>query len=240
LARFVTAPDSLSVAILGHRGASVARPENTIDAFLEAARQGADGVELDVRRGRDGALVVHHDAVLADGRAIADLDVADLPPAVPLLAAALEACADLAVVNVEIKNMPGDSDHDPDEYLAGAVAALIADAGLYDRVLVSCFSLATIDRVAELDGDIRRGYLTSPRWDQLHSLERAVERGHHAIHPHHVSVSHELVSAAHDAGLAVNTWTVDEPERIRWLAAAGVDAVITNVPDLAIAVLKER
>jgi glycerophosphoryl diester phosphodiesterase len=228
------------VAVLGHRGASVARPENTIDAFLEAARQGADGVELDVRRGRDGALVVHHDAALPDGRAIADLDVADLPAGVPLLAAALDACSTMATVNVEIKNMPGDPDHDPDEYLAGVVAALIAEAGLYDRVLVSCFSLATIDRVAELDGDIRRGYLTSPRWDQMHCLERAIAGGHHAIHPHHLSVSEELVAAAHSAGLEVNTWTVDEPERIRWLAGAGVDAIITNVPDVAIAALTER
>jgi glycerophosphoryl diester phosphodiesterase len=46
-----------------------------------------------------------------------------------------------------------------------------------------------------------------------------------------------LVERAHAAGLAVNTWTCDEPDRIRWLADLGVDAVITNTPDVALEAL---
>jgi glycerophosphoryl diester phosphodiesterase len=45
------------------------------------------------------------------------------------------------------------------------------------------------------------------------------------------------VAAAHDTGLAVNAWTCDDPERIAWLAAAGVDGIVTNVPDVALAAL---
>lgn len=208
-----------------------------MDAFREAVRQGADGVELDVRRSADHALVVHHDAELADGRAIRDLVVAELPPDVPLLGAALDACDGL-VVNVEIKNAPVDPDYDAGEFLAAAVAAIVAERKLHPRVLVSSFSLDTIDRVKEIDADIRRGYLASPAWDQQASLARAVDHGHHAFHPHHVVVNADLVAAAHDAGLAVNTWTVDDPDRIRWLAEVGVDAVITNVPDVAIDALR--
>jgi glycerophosphoryl diester phosphodiesterase len=59
-----------------------------------------------------------------------------------------------------------------------------------------------------------------------------------AIHPHHLSVNAELCRAAHEMGLAVNTWTVDDPDRMEWLAQAGVDAVITNVPDVAVATLR--
>src|SRR4051794_36499575 len=49
--------------VLGHRGASAARPENTLAAFATALADGADGVELDVRRTLDGVLVVHHDPI---------------------------------------------------------------------------------------------------------------------------------------------------------------------------------
>ena len=62
----------------------------------------------------------------------------------------------------------------------------------------------------------------------------ALERGHVAVHPHHAFVTEDFVRVAHDVGLAVNTWTCDEPERIRGLADVGVDAVITNTPDIAL------
>jgi glycerophosphoryl diester phosphodiesterase len=224
-------------AIWAHRGASKVRPENTLDAFAAARDLGADGVELDVRRTRDGAMAVHHDAKLADGRAIVDLEVGDLPPHVPLLEAALDACAGL-LVNIEIKNVEVDVDHDPSEHLAGAVVHLLRDRPGRDAVLVSSFSLATIDRVRSLDPTIATGYLTSARWNQVHCLERAVEGGHAALHPMDPVVNAELVQQAHDVGLAVNTWTVDDPDRMRWLVdECGVDAVITNVPDLARATL---
>lgn len=218
--------------IWAHRGASQARPENTIAAFAEAKAQGADGVELDVRRSRDRALVVHHDAVLPDGRAIVDLDAGELPDDVPLLDAVLDVC-DGMVVNIEIKNVDVDPDHDPDEYLAGAVVDLLAGRGGRDEALISSFSLATIDRVRALDPDLATGYLASPRWDQGNALERALAGGHSAFHPHHLVVNADLVRRAHDAGLTVHAWTVDEPDRMRWLVEAGVDALITNVPDVA-------
>ena len=78
--------------VFAHRGASQRAPENTVEAFRLAAELGADGVELDVRRSADGALVVHHDPHLPDGRLIAATAFADLPASVPTLAAALDAC----------------------------------------------------------------------------------------------------------------------------------------------------
>ena len=61
-----------STQVWGHRGASAHAPENTGEAFRLAREQGADGVELDVRRTRDGALVIHHDAVTGSGRIIVE------------------------------------------------------------------------------------------------------------------------------------------------------------------------
>jgi glycerophosphoryl diester phosphodiesterase len=224
--------------VWAHRGASVARRENTVDAFAEARRQGAAGVELDVRRSADRALVVHHDAALADGRLIVELEAGALPEDVVLLDAALDACAGL-VVNIEIKNVEVDPDWDPDQFLAAAVVDLLHRRGTAPaEVVVSSFGLAAIDRVRALDPSIPTGYLASARWDQRGALQRAIDGGHSAFHPYHLVVEPGLVAAAHDAGVAVNTWTVDDPDRIRWLAGeCGVDAVITNVPDVALAAL---
>lgn len=223
--------------VWAHQGASSARPPNTLDAFREAARQGADGVELDVRRSDDHALVVSHDPALADGREIRNLSVADLPASMPLLGSALDACEGL-VVNIEIKNAHDEVDFDPDGYLAGAVASLVAERDSRDQVVVSSFDLATIDRVRDLDPDIPTGYLAPARADQREALRRAVDGGHAAFHPCDLAVSADLVREAHDQGLSVHVWTVDDPDRIRWHAELGVDVIITNVPDVAIAALR--
>ena len=224
--------------VWAHRGASAAKRENTLDAFREALRQGADGVELDVRRSADHAMVVCHDATLPDGREIRGVDVGDLPDHVPLLGAALDACDGL-LVNIEIKNVEVDIDFDPEEFLAGAVVSLVGERDVRDQVLVSSFSLATIDRVRELDADIPTGYLASARWDQRKALQRAIDGGHGAFHPFDLVGNEDLVAAAHDNGIAVNVWTVDDPDRIRWLGELGVDAIITNVPDIAIEALRK-
>jgi glycerophosphoryl diester phosphodiesterase len=225
--------------VIGHRGASAAHPENTLAAFQGAIDQGADGVELDVRRTADGALALCHDEVLPDGRAVVEVQQAELPPAVPVLAQALDVCRPLAVVNVEIKNWPADGDFDPGEQLAADVVALLeARDELADgRILVSSFHLPTIDRVRGLAPGLATGWLLWLAEDLGPLVDQAAAAGHVAVHPHHAFVDAALVDRAHDAGLALNTWTCDDPERIRWLADLGVDAVITNVPDVALEAL---
>lgn len=225
--------------VIGHRGASSAFPENTLAAFQGAVDQGADGAELDVRRTADGALALSHEDTLADGRVVVEVDRADLPPGMPVLAEVLDVCRPLAVVNIEIKNWPDDRDFDPTERLAADVVALLAARGELDdgRNLVSCFHLSTIDRVHELAPGLATAWLLGLVDDPARLVERAAARGHVAIHPHHAFVNETLIELAHGAGLAVNTWTCDDPDRIRWLAEVGTDAVVTNVPDVALAAL---
>ncbi len=234
--------------VIGHRGAPRVEPENTLPAFRAAARMGADGVELDVRRTADGRLAVHHDAHLADGRAIVATTWADLPPAVPDLAAALDACRDLGVVNVEIKNMPGDVDYDESLAVVDTVVEVLLGRPPHERsrLLVSCFHLPTVDRVRERAPELATAWLVlgpgvgdvPPGAEGAAALVADVaDHGHAALHPHHAFVSPEMVEAARAAGVAVNTWTCDEPDRIAWLAEVGVDAVVTNVPDVALAAL---
>ena len=222
--------------IFAHRGASAAKRENTCAAFREARRLGADGVELDVRRNADGALVVHHDAAIA-GRPILEMTVADLPEDVPLLEAALASCQPMTV-NIEIKNLPTEADFDPEETLAEGVAHLVAELDLLASVLVSSFNLATVDAVRRAEPKLATGWLTVAQLDQHRALATAAERGHAALHPHHRAVSEALVAEAHGRGLAINTWTVDDPERMAELARWGVDSIITNRVDVAIETLR--
>jgi glycerophosphoryl diester phosphodiesterase len=220
--------------VIAHRGASAAYPENTVEAFRAAGPLGATWVELDVRRTADGALAVHHDARLADGRAIVDLAAADLPPAVPLLRTALDACAPLGV-NVEIKNLPTDPDFDPTAALVADVATAVADRA--QPILVSCFHPPTLARLRAFDDSVATALLTFNLPDPLATIEHARTFGHRALHPFTATVTAELVNAAHGAGLAVNVWTVDDPERMVELAGLGVDGIVTNVPDVARAAL---
>ena len=222
--------------VIAHRGASSARPENTIEAFVAARSLGADGVELDVRRTRDGAAVVHHDAVLADGRPICGLALAQVPLEVPRLAEALEACSGMTV-NVEIKNVPSDDDFDPEQLLAHQVVSTVERAGLSGQVIVSSFGFAAIDRVRELAPGLRTAWLVTDRGEAAPLIERAAAAGHLGIHPRWPMVDDTFMELARAAGLFVNAWTVNDPETIRRLADLGADGVVTDVPDIALAAL---
>jgi glycerophosphoryl diester phosphodiesterase len=222
------------VEVLAHRGASQAAPENTIEAFRLAHTMGSDAVELDVRRTSDGLLVVHHDPHLADGRAIVSVSAADLPGHVPHLGAALDACAGMWV-NVEIKNDSGDPDFDPSDEIADRTVAALSDRGEDDRWLISSFRLETIDRCRALAPAMRTAWLVLEVPDDVIAV--MVGRGHAALHPWVATLRRSHIDVCHGAGIAVNTWTCDDPRRIAELIEWGVDGICTNVPDVAIEVI---
>ena len=227
--------------IIAHRGAATPRshPENTVLALRRARSVGADWVELDVRRTADRATAVHHDAHLADGRLIASLARADLPAHVPDLDEALAACMGLGV-NIEIKNLAIDPDHDPTHWLSRAVVDAVARADPPVSVLVSSFDREAIDRVHALASSLPTALLTFALDDPAATVAWCSGSGHRALHPFDATVDRALVDLAHDHGLAVNVWTVDAPDRIAALAELGVDGICTNVPEVARCVLESR
>ena len=225
--------------ILGHRGAPRRARENTLEAFAAAREEGADGVELDVHRTLDGVLVVHHDAEIEGFGVLAAHEFAAIQtafPWMPTLGAVLDGC-DGMLANIEIKNSPRDADFDPEERAAVAVVELLASRGRADDVIVSSFHLPSIDRVHILNPSIPTGFLFVMRPSPLDALAAAIGGGHGAIHPFFGVLADQgavsVVEAAHAAGVAVNTWTVNDLDEVTRLAAAGVDAIITDIPAVA-------
>lgn len=218
--------------IFAHRGVSSEFAENTLEAFGAAKFRGADGVELDVRVTADGGLAVHHDPRLEDGRVIAQTPTSELPDDVTTLQPALDACGGL-VVNIELKNLPGEPDFDPGSAIAEQTVAVVERLALADRVVISSFNLATLDRVRQLAPEIPTGWLVFDLTELDEMLGRISDGGHHAMHPVVSRTNKALITAAHRKNIKVNTWTVDDPIRIVQLAEDGVDGIITNVPDVA-------
>jgi glycerophosphoryl diester phosphodiesterase len=230
--------------VLGHRGASAVAPENTIAAFARARELGADGVELDVRRSRDGVLVVHHDPAIAGVGTIVEQTFAEIraaAPTVPTLVEALTACRGL-VVNVEVKCLPWEPDADRD----GSVMRATIDAVVaHDRetaagmTIVSSFDLAAVDLARGYNADIPTGWLTHGQ-DVTVAARVAAEHGHPWLNPDvtaALAAGAEGIGGAHGEGVLVSVWTVDRPTDARALAAAGVDIIISNVPDVVKAAL---
>ena len=225
--------------VFGHRGASAQARENTPAAFRLARQMGADGVELDVRRTADDELIVHHDPVLPGGEIIRELTSRALRKAAPQvvsLDAAMEACAGL-IVNVELKNSPADPDFEPSHAVADAVVEWLSDHDWIDKVIVSSFNPATVDRVRHLSSGIATGQLIDPGSDATQQLITAHRRGHQALHPHLTSLdtADELMTLAAGLDMWVLAWTVNDPAAVRGLEAAGITGVITDDPGVAVA-----
>lgn len=254
--------------IWAHRGASAHAPENTLPAFELAVRQGAQGVELDVQRTADGTVVAIHDETVdrvSDGMGrVVDLTLAqlrslDLRPAtdhgadgasgrdgtaypepvrVPTLAEVLDLLAPTGLrVNVELKNglepYPG-----LEEDVEAVVRASRLAGEAAERVVYSSFNHRSLLRLRELGTRVPLGVLHVEAL--VRPWEYAASFGARALHPMAAAVLPEEIEQAHAAGIAVHVWTVDDPQLVRRLAGWGVDAVITNQPEQALAALAEH
>ncbi len=226
-------------AIFAHRGLHVAVGENTVAAFLEAKSVGADGVELDVRRTRDGALIIHHDAAIEGVGVICELLLREIPSSVATFTDAMTACLGMGV-NVEIKNDPLEAQYDASGALATQVVISLTEGGWREGSIISSFDLATCEAVRAADSDIEVGWLLDWRNDPAPCVQMARDRGFTAVHPFFQRTDQALVEAAHHCGLAVNVWTVNFAEEMTRLFDLDVDTVITDNPVLALETLAAR
>jgi glycerophosphoryl diester phosphodiesterase len=229
--------------IIAHRGWSGRAPENTMAAFGAALEFKVDGLELDVHRCKDGELVICHDPMVdrtTNGKGfIKDLTWEELQrldagswfgscfqnERIPRLRSLFELVrqSDL-LINIELKtdlfDYPG---------IEEQLVQLIKDFELADQCIVSSFNHYSLLRVIAALPELGTGVLYEARlyqpWVYAKQLNAA------ALHPKYISVSPEMVARTHESGLLVNAWTVNEPEWVRPMIGAQVDAIITNHPD---------
>ncbi|MEK7293064.1 MAG: glycerophosphodiester phosphodiesterase [Actinomycetota bacterium] len=236
----VPPPTQITTQIMAHRGASAVERENTTVAFRRAGEMGSHAVELDVRICKSGELVVHHNAALADSVAIKDMVHSELPSYIPTLSEALDACAGMWV-NIEIKNDESEPDFDPNDKVSELVVELLRHREMSQRWLISSFRRLTVDRVHDLWPQLPTAWLTDRVGDpDAQSVATSlIASGHCALHPAVRTLSQYVVDVMHENKLAVNTWTCDDPERMRELIEWGIDGICTNRPDVALGVLAE-
>lgn len=228
--------------IYGHRGARAHTRENTVEAFSLAVEQGADGVELDLRRSGDGALIVHHDDRAGPSSPpFITQDLAAIKaaaPWVPTLDEAWAAVGDEARFNIEVKNVPGEADFDPSRSVAGEAARWAQGQEDVERILVSSFDLAALAVVKEVGPTLATGQLTAVGVRPMIAVEWAKRDGHVSVHlpmPAVLDQAAAVVDAA--VPLDVLVWTVNDPDAAVALAEAGVAGIFTDDPALMVATL---
>jgi glycerophosphoryl diester phosphodiesterase len=251
-------PDAYPL-VVAHRGASSEFPENTLASFRGALEAGAQVIETDVRLTSDGVAVVLHDADVArctDGTGLVhELTLAEIKgldasggrgerAEIPTLREVLELIDGRAGINLEIKTIPGEPAFDsPREAAVRAALEELDRASFSGPVLVSSFNWITIERSRELAPDVPTGFLTITAIDPGAALVYARDHGHDYVLPNVMALlaaGEEFVRQAHDSGLRVGTWTVDDPQEAERLFSWGVDAVATNDPVSILRVRAER
>lgn len=117
-----------------------------------------------------------------------------------------------------------------------AVVGALKDAGEAARVVLSCFDSRLLEAVRRLDGTLMTGYLCDHPAPSL--VKRAADLGARQLLPRGHLTTPSLVAKAHDAGLQVVSWTINEPEQMRRLIAAGADGMMTDYPERLVRVLE--
>lgn len=230
--------------VFAHRGFHLAHPENTRGAFRAAVDIGINHIETDVVASRDGIAMIAHDLKLdrvagirgAVGEytaaALADIDLGGEG-----FITLREALAEFptALFNIDVK----------DERAIPDVVAAIRDSNAVDRVLVSSFSarrrravLAQLPDVASsaslteflrIYGSVRVGM--TPPLPRIQALQ--IPASAYGV----PTVTSSLVDRYHRAGLEVHVWTVNHEPEMRRLLALGIDGIVTDRPDIALAVI---
>lgn len=228
--------------VFAHRGGGALAPENTMDAFANGVALGADGLELDVHLSLDGVAVVTHDATVdrttsARG-AVASLTAAELARlGLPALSDVLSEFRDARVI-VELKLNRKE--------LARAVVDVVRRADAVERVCLGSFGLRVLRAARALEPVIATSAAREEvRWALYRSwvgwpARRASYAGFQVPEWAGATrvVSRRFVDIAHRAGHGVQVWTVDSPEDARRLLAMGVDALITDRPDVIVPVVR--
>lgn len=232
--------------IIAHRGSSGDSPENTMYAFRKAIADGADCIETDVRKTKDGVLVLMHDASLkrvahdefanvnvvhSTYSEIKDIDISsENYPELPVqhivkLSEVLELIKETGIeFNLEIK-----PSHETVGRLEYDVVEMVRQYGVEDKILYSCFDHTILKSILTLNPDARVAPLYIDSINNIAQYAKAL--GACAVHPECENVLlHGNFKAVREAGIDINVWTVNHSEDAKALVKAGATGLITNFP----------
>jgi glycerophosphoryl diester phosphodiesterase len=227
--------------VIAHRGASGNFPENTLRSIEGAIRIGAKAIEIDVRTTRDGKIVLMHDADVSrttdgEGR-VSDLHLEEIrqldagrwfgakfaDERVPLLGEVLEAVEGKAKLCIEVKD------------------------ALPARVLGEVIAHDMLNDIIVFDFDHPRLYGVKPEFEAARTLALGVTLESidgvdvdlvDVVGSAFTRTDKQLVDRAHDLGLGIFVYTVNDEDQMERLIEIGVDAIITNFPGDALDLLK--
>ncbi len=238
--------------VFAHRGLAIDAPENTLLSFAAALSAGAAFVETDVHASSDGACVIAHDPDLAriagrnvrvDSLTLAELKAIDLGHGQTFctLDEALDAFPETRF-NIDVKSAAA----------VGPVVAAITKAGASHRVLVSSFSESRrVAALQKLPGVVSsasaRRFVVALLAGKLgvQPIVNSVLRGLVAVQVPERALglritTPRMIARLHRAGVEIHIWTVNDPIRMTELLDLGVDGIVTDRADLALAVVAGR
>ena len=244
--------------VIAHRGDSAHRPENTLASFESALTVGADLIELDIQRTRDGQVVVLHDGTLertTDGRGkVFEKTLAEVKAVsagyperfesryaserVPTLPEALDLLKGRTRVMIEIKKESVTAE-DADDGIEALVVADVRRAGIAKDVVLISFERRALLRCRARAPEIRRGHLFY-RAEPDDVVGGASEIESDLVMPEKGMLSEPLRDRAREAGLKIATWVVDDPAELRDLARFDLYGVGSNCPGLLLDALWGR
>ncbi len=244
--RFRTRP-----LVVAHRGFSWVAPENTLASYKLAMEAGAELAECDVYLTSDGVPVLFHDSTLerttgAKGK-VGDFTLAELKKLdagkwksprfagerIPTLEEVLRLVDGHLRLVIEIK----------EEAIAPQVLETIRKVGVEpDRLVVFSFHRRAVEEMGQLEPLVPTAWLQGDlpfgpeHWRSR--IREARQARVSIVGLARTQVDPEFVRLAHESGLMVFVWTVNEPADMRYLIEIGVDAIITDRPDVLLDLLK--
>ncbi len=246
--------------IIAHRGASHVAPENTVAAFKEAWKEGADGTELDVYLTKDGRIVTMHDKTTlrttgvdrpVEGQTLEELKKQEAGAwkgerwkgePIPTLEESLAAIPDGKVVYIELKSDA--------KILPELKRVLDETTKSREEIVIIDFNFDSLVKARPMFPDIRLLWLdggkTNPKtkervYPPMSELAgKAIDAGFEGLDLNQGFPFDEVsVKMIKDKGLTLAVWTVNEPETAVRLAKLGIDSITTDKPELIRAALKE-
>jgi len=224
--------------IMGHRGAPADEPENTLRSFRRALAVGVAAVELDVQLTKDGRLAVIHDETLdrtTNGRGLVqDFTLAELKrldagrgELVPSLEEVFDLVQGRAHLVVELK--------DPDT--APALLQFFRERRAFEFATIISFWHPAVKALKEADPRLSTGVLMVGCPVDPVGLARAADAD--ALILQYAYVTPELVAAAHNHGLLVYVWNIDDTNTLKPYLTMNLDGIGSNRPGVLIEYLQE-